>query len=183
METIKHCKDEIEVGHYVETNGDGRNRTMVCNLKGEVVQKGKEFFYLAHNDDRCIGRPVDGLDPTDYGYKYIWCIGLDSPAWIELTGKNVSNQISSATFNLGPILGATNPKPMNVFKRMSAAIRALLDPNTTTLAKANFVNEDLSLSSEGRAALDTLLLTDYKAKLAVVAQKKLDDVAEEKRNS
>lgn len=62
-----------------------------------------------------------------------------------------------------------------IMQKLSSMARSILDPDTQTLVKAGYLNEDLSLSDTGRYRLMAMSFAANKAALVVEAQKDLDE--------
>ncbi len=65
-----------------------------------------------------------------------------------------------------------SPKPKKqLMKKVSVLARKLFDADTRALVEASFLNDDLTLASNGKEALLNLLFLEYKKELAVEARR------------
>jgi len=59
--------------------------------------------------------------------------------------------------------------------KLSSMIKRLLDQDSQTLYKAEFINGDLKLTEEGKNALMVLIFDDYRSKLVAEAKEKIEE--------
>jgi hypothetical protein len=59
--------------------------------------------------------------------------------------------------------------------KLNNMMKRLLDADTQTLVKAEYINGDLELTEKGRGALYSVLFADKKADLVALAQGELDE--------
>lgn len=199
---INEVNDKITVGSKVRTNGDGRSRELSELISGMVVKVGKEFFWIFHNNESYDGESI-GIDPEIYGYKYTWCIGLNSPAYIEYVGeeeaetpfgiitpKSVSRRINKAILlrkaaAVLPHFDEAQEEPnMNILKNLSLTLKKLLSPAMKTQVEAGYRDENLRLTCEAQSALFDILAEKYEEDLTTAAQTILDErEARRKKNA
>lgn len=70
--------------------------------------------------------------------------------------------------------GETIKPKRTIMKTLNTMMKKLLDADTQTLVKAGYINGDLELTSEGRAALNTIVFQANKKELVAMAQEELD---------
>ncbi len=162
---------EIQVGQYVETNGDGsgvldHNQKPVRGIVSEVMKNPRNNrwqFYILNNTHEGSWNEVE---PTQKGYKYSFKVKFSSPGYITLIDKQ----------DMGNCERTENP---SVLKRVSTLLKKTLDKDTKTLLKAGYLDETLCLTARGQEALDAIAYGVHKAELVASAQEDLDEAKEE----
>ncbi len=182
---IRDVKNQLRVGQYVRTNGDGSG--MIDGdryVQGMVISVQKGGFHVGHNDRRFIGGDKHNahIDPSEFNYQYSWYVKWRSSADVEIL--SVSNSNAPQRTQRGADYGdePSEPKPMReAFKRLSANARKLLDKPIRILIRAGYINGDLDFTEEGLEALHSILLAEHKTKLVDFAKEELKEKKREKK--
>lgn len=103
-----------------------------------------------------------------------WSIEGSGFSWAERWFERVAGG-SSGSEELKAVI-----KPKSMIRTLTNMMKKLLDSDTQTLAKAEYINGDLELTSRGRDALLTILFVTNKAELVKMAQEDIDEI--EKKN-
>jgi len=73
------------------------------------------------------------------------------------------------------VIEPATPEKKPIMKKLNNMMKRLLDADTQTLVKAEYINGDLELTGKGQEALYSVLFADKKADLVALAQVELDD--------
>jgi len=76
--------------------------------------------------------------------------------------------------------GETISQPKKTMNKLNSMMKRLLDKDSQTLYKANFINGDLELTEKGHNSLMAILFTANKAELVKQAEDELKEEKEEK---
>ena len=164
--TIAEAKSKLEVGDWVRTNGSGFDTTNF--FEGKIGEITESRFYVWQNEKMgCKGK----LSPTSKGYKCSWEIDWNnSRAEIEiLRSKNADADPKTLTSKL--------TKKM---KTLSIFFKRLVDSDTQSLYKVDYINGELALTERGKNALLVLLFAANKKELVQMAEEEIAEAEKAK---
>jgi hypothetical protein len=189
---VSDCRQIIRLGQKIRTNGNGMERgDWIEGVVGEI--NDSSFFVWQNN----VKGDVGAVSPERAGFRYSWLVRFANPrAIIDFIGDS-DEILKEATATRGyrsPQYLADyykidecadecveecklEEKPMN---KLNIFQNLLLDADTKTLRKADYLDYEMNLTSEGKRALDSLVFQAYKADLVKMAQAKLDEEKAEK---
>ena len=147
---IQQIKEKLKVGDWIRIN-DINNSSKTENwIEGEIGEITENKIYVWQNkNDGGIGN----LEPSTKKYKYSWVISLENPNEIEII----------------------NPKKNKIMNKLNVIAQKILSKDTRSLIKANYLNNELELTEEGKNNLIAILFEKNKEALIKLAEEKIKE--------